>query len=75
VFVLVAELMTPLAEDYLPMTKCVTVIVDMGRTLPVVVLTGFSELSQQMFGGPTEKHENSQILCRYLKWDSIFTFE
>ena len=39
-FVLVADLMIPLAEDYIAMTTCVTVIGDMGRTLTVVVLTG-----------------------------------
>ena len=36
---------------------------DMGRTLRVLVLTGFKVLSQaqQLFGGVTEKQENSRI--------------
>ena len=52
-----------------------TVVVLTGVVLTVVVLTCFNVLSQQLFGGTKEKHENCQIYCRYLRWDSIFTFE
>ena len=38
-FVLVADLMIPLAEDYITMTTGMTVSGDMGRRLTVVVLT------------------------------------
>jgi hypothetical protein len=65
VFILVADLMILLPEDYTAMTTWVTVIGDMGRTLTVVVLTRFQVLSQQSFGGTTEKHENSKMFCRY----------
>ena len=64
-FVLVAHLMLPLREDYIAMTTWVTVIGDMGRTLTGVVLTRFKVLSQQLFGGTTEKHENSKMFCRF----------
>jgi hypothetical protein len=43
------------------MTTGMTVSGDLGRTLTVAVLTWFKELSQQLFGGTTEKQENSQI--------------
>jgi hypothetical protein len=75
VSVFVADLMIPLAEDYIELTKCVTVIGDMGRILTVVVLTWFKVPSQQLCGGTTEKHENSQIVRGYLRWDLIFPFD
>jgi len=46
VFVSVADLIIPLAEDYVEMTKWMTVIGDMGRTLTLIVLTRFKGRSQ-----------------------------
>jgi hypothetical protein len=34
----------------------------MGRTLTAVIFIGFKVLSHQLFGGTTEKQENSQII-------------
>jgi len=39
VFVLVVNLMNPIAEDYVTMTTCVPVIVGMRMTLTEMVLT------------------------------------
>ena len=74
-FVFVADLMILLAENSIAISRWVAVIGDMGRTLTVVVLTGFNVLSQQLFRGTTEKHENFQIFYRSLRWDSIFPFD
>ena len=73
-FVSVADLIIPLAEDYVEMTKWMTVIGDMGRTLTLIVLTRFKVLSQQLCGGIKGKHENFQLFCPYLRWDFIFPF-
>jgi hypothetical protein len=67
VVVLVADLIIPLAGDYILMTTWMTVIVDMGRTLTVVVLTEFKFISQQLFVYIMKKNENSQIFCQYLR--------
>jgi len=55
--------MIPVTEDYITMTTLMLLSDDMGRTLRVLVLTGFKVLSQaqQLFGGATEIHEICQI--------------
>jgi hypothetical protein len=75
VFVSAADLMIPLAEDYIAMTTWVTVTGDMVRILTVALLTSFKVLSQQFCGGTTGKNEKSQICFRYLRWDSTFPFD
>jgi hypothetical protein len=53
--------MIPVTADYTAMTTWMTVSGEMGMTLTVVVLTWFKVLSQQLFGGTTEKQENSRL--------------
>jgi hypothetical protein len=72
VCVLVVDLMIPVIEHYIAMTTWMTVSGDMGRTLTVVVLTWFKVLSQQLFGGTTEKQVISQIfLSVFWTWFDI----
>jgi hypothetical protein len=53
--------MIPVTEDDTEKSTWMTVNGVVGRTVTVVVLTWFKVLSQQLFGGTTEKQENSQI--------------
>jgi hypothetical protein len=75
VFILGADLIIPLAENYKGITTWVTVIGDMGTTCTGMLLTRFQVLSQKLFEGTTEKHENSQLFFRYLGWDWIFPLD
>jgi len=54
-------LMTSEPEGYIAINNWMTVSGDMRRTLAAVVMTEFRVLSQHLFGGTTENHENSQM--------------
>ena len=73
-FVLVANLIITLIEDFIATTGWVTVSGDLGTTLTLVVLTCYKVQTQQLFGGPTNKDENSQTFCQCLRCNSIFSF-
>jgi len=49
------------AEGYIAINNLMTVNGDMQRTLAAVVITEFRVLSQNLFGGTTKNHENSQM--------------
>jgi len=59
--VFVVYLMMSEAEGYIAINNLMTVNGDMQRTLAAVVITEFRVLSQNLFGGTTKNHENSQM--------------
>jgi hypothetical protein len=48
-------------EDYIDMNNWIIVNCDIGRTLSAMVMAECRVLSQHLFGGNTENHENSQV--------------
>jgi hypothetical protein len=48
-------------EGYIANNNWMAVNGDMGRTVAAVDMTEFWVLSQHLFGGTTENHENSQM--------------